>query len=350
MFYKKHLLFFIAFASFSAHASEDMIKISGTACEIFDSGQKISSVRVRVTDKASYNAVSQIPSLIELRPNMLEHDFNVLVYDIVDNRVQNMEVKTTSQDSNEICVAVAGEVPSQDIVTIIANNSPSQAAKEYNFSKENGITQEENTPYEEPVPSKAEIMYDGEKDFDKIEEPTTAPIAYQDTSAAPNLIENDISPTIKIDQEADTATLKALVYIGPVEFSNNTHSYKPISVLKSFFKNEDVYTILDSPDGADYIITPKVLKAKIDPIDQQNSRLQMVVSTELKINNTDGSISDHQNHFVLFTKDQDEQEVAMNLLKKLLQKSGKKLAQRIEQHENKIYRGSFLRPKSTDDL
>lgn len=353
MFHKKYFLLLLGFIAFSAQASDDMVKISGTACEIFDSSQPISSVRVRVTDKASYNAVSQIPSLAELRANMLEHDFNVVVYDLVDNRVQDMVVKTTSQDANEICVEVTGGISSQDIITTIANNSPSQAAKEYNFAKANDIIQEQNTPYEEPKPSKADVMYDGEKDFDKIEEPTTAPVAYQDTTddeVLSDIVEENISPAVKIDQDEDTATLKALVYVGPVEFSNNTHSYKPISVLKDFFKNEDVYTIIDSPDGADYIITPKVLKAKIDPIDQQNSRLQMVVSTELKINNTDGSISDHQNRFVLFPSNQNEQEVAMNLLKKLLKKSGEKLVQRIEQNEKKIYRGPFLKPKPMGDL
>lgn len=352
MLSKKHILFLLGFVAFSAHASDDMIKVSGNACEIFDNEQQTSSVRVKVTDKASYNAVSQIPSLAELRPNMLEHDFNVAVYDIVDNHLQNLAVKTTSQDANEICVEVTGEVSSQDIVTIIANNSPSPAAKEYNFAKENGIIQEENTPFEEDsAPTEAKVMYNGEQDFAKIEEPTAAPVAYQDTTETPNISENDSQKNIDISQDDEDISLpKALVYIGPVEFSNNTHSYKPISVLKDFFKNEDIYTILDSPDGADYIITPKVLKAKIDPIDQQNRRLQMVVSTELKINNTDGSISDHQNRFVLFSKDRNEQEEAMNLLKKLLQKSGERLVQRIEQNENKISRGSFLKPKPMGDL
>ena len=103
-------------------AQEDVVNISGIACEIFDSSQPMSSVRVRVTDKASYNAVSQIPSLIELRQNLLEHDFNVIIYDLVDNHVQNMDVKTTSQDANELCVQVTGAIPVQDIVNIVANN------------------------------------------------------------------------------------------------------------------------------------------------------------------------------------------------------------------------------------
>ena len=41
--------------AFSVAAKEDVINVSGTACEIFNSSHSKSSVRVRVTDKASYN-------------------------------------------------------------------------------------------------------------------------------------------------------------------------------------------------------------------------------------------------------------------------------------------------------
>ena len=135
-----------------------------------------------------------------------------------------------------------------------------------------------------------------------------------------------------------------MVYIAPVAFNNNTHTSKPLGVLKDFFVNEDLYTLLDNPDGADYIITSKVLKAKIDPVNQKTRRMQMVISVELKINGADGSISDHQNRFVLFENGQNEQEVAMNLLKKLLQKSGEKLIIRIEQNEAKRVDRPFLTP------
>lgn len=347
---KKFLSLIIAFLPFCVCAQENAVNISGAACEIFDSSQPISSVRVRVTDKASFNAVSQIAPLAELRSSLLDHDFNTLIYDLVDNHIQNMNVKTTSQDANELCVQVTGSILTEDIITAITGNSPSGAKKQYDFEKANGIVQEENTPYEKAAPTEAEIMYNGEEDFSKIPEPSSAPIAYQGDDAAENTESAEEPPAPQIKTEDETTSVNALVYIAPVEYPNQTQSAKPISVLKDFFSNEDLYTILNSPDGADYIITPKLLKAKIDPIDQQTKRLQMVVSVELKISHSDGSISDHQNRFVLFKAEENEQEVAMNLLKKLLAKSGEKLIQRIEQNENKWARGPFLRPKPMGDL
>lgn len=334
--------------AFSVAAKEDIINVSGTACEIFNSSHSKSSVRVRVTDKASYNAVSQIPSLLELKSNMLEHDYNVIVYNLVDNYVQNMSVKTTSQDANELCVEVNGSIPSQDIVTVIANYSPSNPAPEYDFKKENNITEESAEPIKEV--SESPLMYDGAKEFNVVPEPTKAEVAYEGEPSETTVEEEktEVQPEITKTEEPDLygEQPKALVYIAPVQFYNNTHSSKPISVLKEFFVNEDLYTLLENPDGADYTITSKVLKAKIDPINAQTKRMQMVVSVELKMKDADGSINDHQNRFVLFENGENEQVVAMNLLKKLLQKSGEKLIIRVEQNENKRPDRPFLRPGS----
>ena len=44
--------------AFSARTA-DIVKIKGEACEKFVSGQSKSSIRVRVTDKASYKAVRE---------------------------------------------------------------------------------------------------------------------------------------------------------------------------------------------------------------------------------------------------------------------------------------------------
>lgn len=356
--------------------ADDMIKVAGTACEIYGNNASKSSIRVRVTDKASYNAVSQIPSLAELKSQMLEHDFNVIVYNLVDNYVQNMSVKTVDQSDDELCVEVTGSIPAADITTVIANYSPSNPAPEYDFAKANDVIEESNTPLTEDKPTQAEVMYNGPHDFDKIPEPSAAPITYQeDTSAGEDAIvyqapgteetrQPDITATTEIlDSKTESLTEnteytpeitleeapKSLIYVAPVEFTNNTHSSKPIDVIKNLFDNEEAYTILEHPDGADYTISSKVLKAKIDQINAQTRRLQMVVSAELKIKDADGSIADHQNRFVLFNSDENEQEVAMNLLRKLLFKSGKKLFARVEQNERKRRGREFLTPAKIPD-
>jgi len=164
-------------------------------------------------------------------------------------------------------------------------------------------------------------------------------------SKTESLTENtEYTPEITLEEAP-----KSLIYVAPVEFTNNTHSSKPIDVIKNLFDNEEAYTILEHPDGADYTISSKVLKAKIDQINAQTRRLQMVVSAELKIKDADGSIADHQNRFVLFNSDENEQEVAMNLLRKLLFKSGKKLFARVEQNERKRRGREFLTPAKIPD-
>ena len=338
----------------------EMTKVSGSACEIYNNNQSKSSVRVRVTDKASYNAVSQIPALSELRSKMLEHDFNVIVYNLVDNYVQNLSVNTINQSDDELCVEVTGSIPAADISSVIADYSPSNPAPEYDFKKANDIVEEVNEPFTEDKPSQAEVLYNGRQDFDTVPPPSTSAVVYQDDSpdTEPEKTSQDvtmISETAPVEEGTPPSenyvpdvtieeSPKSLVYVGPVEFSNNTHSSKPVEVIKGLFDNEEVYTVLEYPDGADYTITSKVLKAKIDQINAQTRRLQMVVATELKISGSDGSISDHQNRFVLFDSDENEQEVAMNLLRKLLFKSGKKLFARVEQNERKRRGREFLTP------
>ena len=121
-------------AAFSAR-TEDVVKIKGEACEKFVAGQSKSSIRVRVTDKASYKAVSQIENLADVRSHMLEHDFNVIVYNLVDNYMRDLMVRTTSQNDEELCVKVTGAIPVTDIESVIRNYSPDSPAPEYDIKQ-----------------------------------------------------------------------------------------------------------------------------------------------------------------------------------------------------------------------
>ncbi len=155
--------------AFSARTA-DLVKIKGEACEKFVPGQSKSSIRVRVTDKASYKAVSQVESLSELRSSMLEHDFNVIVYNLVDNYVQDLMVRTVSQNDNKLCVKVTGAIPAADIVTVIANYSPHNPAPEYDIKEAAGIEEEVLTEADDPVAAESrepdsEVLYDGREEL-----------------------------------------------------------------------------------------------------------------------------------------------------------------------------------------
>ena len=73
----------------------------------------------------------------------------------------------------------------------------------------------------------------------------------------------------------------ALVYLKDVEYYNGTKSPKYAQFLKDKMKDNPYYYLTEDEELADYVITPKVLKAKIDALDEKHKRLQMVVSLEI---------------------------------------------------------------------
>jgi len=322
-----NVVFAVLLAALPAFAAKDVVEIKGTACEKFTDAQSRSSVRVRVTDKASFNAVSSIKDFANLRSQMLDHDFNVIVYNLVDNYVQDLAVRTVNQSPDELCVEVTGEIPSQDIVSVIANYSSVHPAPEYDFKKANNIKEEKLIFIEDELKSNkpkepdAEVLYQKEVKIETIELPPEEEFYIEDAA----LFQPE--PDIKIEETAERRTL---IYIAPVEFYNNSHSTKPTEVLKDMFSNRDVYRLVDSQDQADYALFSKVLKAKIDPVNAHTKRLHMVVSMELKTAGSDASFTGHQNRFVLFDESEKEQDVAQALLRKLLRTAGEGLFKRID--------------------
>ena len=413
--------------AFSARTA-DIVKIKGEACEKFVPGQSTSSIRVRVTDKASYKAVSQVENLADVRSRMLEHDFNVIVYNLVDNYVRDLMVRTTSQNDKELCVKVTGALLASDIDTVVANYSPNTPAPEYDIKEAAGIEEEVLTEEDElepavPAEPDAEVLYSGPEELEqerqaaeaaetetalsteilpggenalpvvygggeevKAEESAPSPAAGTEETAAsddalseneemslgelppppaetPEAVEtnasaNETRPTAEVEPEmpatAPTPVTaenvqpaaqpaapvpaveeKANVYVGPVEFNNNTHSAKPSQVLKDMFADTEGYRLVDNPGAAGYVFLPKVLKAKVDALNSQTKRIQMVVSLQLQVQNSSISFSEHQNRFVLFESGENEQEIAQKLLHKLLRKAGRKLFEKVEQAEAK---------------
>lgn len=308
----------------TSFAAVSVVKIVGNACEKFSSNLSKSSVRVRVADKASYKAVSQISYLSEIKAKVLDHDFNVMVYNLVDNYVQDLAIKTVSQNAEELCVEVTGVIPSEDIVNVIANYSSNTPAPEYDFKLANDIKEEQ---IEDIVPTVEQTV--------KVEEKKPeAEVVYQG-EAKEIILSQDNNILDKEQGVVAVEDTKALVYVAPVEFFNNTHSSKPAKVIKDMFNNQELYKMVETPDNADYILISKVMKAKIDALNSKTKRLQMVISIELKSKDSSISTTEHQNRFVLFEDGQSEQKVAQNLLQKLLKNAGEKLYSKVEQSESK---------------
>lgn len=295
----------------SSSLDEDAAAIYGSACEKIKQQEPKSSIRLRATDKASFDAVKNLPELSDFKTQANEHDFNVLVYTIVDNFIEDLAVRTTRQNENEICVEVTGYVKKNNIAAVGSENASAESA----LSKE---------------------LNEDEKDIE-------TPSKTQGISVPEKVLPQDSipAPTSLIPSEADNRETQnngknmRLLYIAPVEFFNNTVSESHKQILKEVFDKNDYFYLTDDRNLADYVITSKVMRAKVDPVNSKTNRLQMVISVGVEFTDNGASTTEHQNRFILFSSDDDEQETAAKLMRKLLTKAGEQILNKVETNARK---------------
>lgn len=330
--------FFLGFlsAAFPLRAEEvsfgsgddNAIHISGKACEKFTPNEAKSTVRVRVTDKASFLAVSSVPEVSSFRNDLNEHDYNVLVYNLVDNAIEDLSVRTTKQTAEELCVEADGYIRPDSIIQAAAEQAEVAANSAQPEETMTDIVNEVNTSYSEigggqttviPPTDEAELVkYKATEDG-------------QPTAAVANRAEKNIpvqEPVLPDDS-------KGLVYVEPTEFFDKSTSVVHAKTVRDMFAEDNNYFITDKKELADYIIKTKVLKAKVDSINSSTNRLHMVVSVEAEFPEEKSSAIEHQNRFVLFNSDENEQEVAFRLMKKLFTAAGEKIKDKVNQAERR---------------
>lgn len=310
---------------------DDVIPIYGNACEKIKGDEAKSTARVRVTDKASFLAVSSVLSVMEYKNELNEHDFNVMVYSLVDNSVEDMAVRTTKQDNENICVEVTGYINKDSIVSAFDNAAVKEPADKTAKESMTEIVNEVNKSYSDSeIDGKHKpgvIPPTDEATLEKYKAPV------QETAPQPKQI------AIAADDK------RGLVYVAPTEFFNNTQSEKHAKILKQLFSKNDYFYITNQKDLADYIVKSKVLRAKVDPINSSTNRLQMVISVEVEFVENKTSATEHQNRFVLFSSEESEQEAAFKLMKKLFEKAGETIKRKIEQAERKKGNGGGMLPQ-----
>ena len=272
------------------------IEVYGNACEKISKNEPKSSVRVRVTDMASYAAAENMPELAQYRKQLNDHDLSILIYNLIDNYLDDINVKAIVEDGRELCVEVRGSIKPENL----------QSAWEK--------TQDE-------IKHRAEIAAMEEKAHPNPQE------LYPEVDA-PN-------PKMLIQPNGISDTPPAKLYFEPTRFYNNTRSNNFAKVLKQIFAEMPNIEIVETPQEADYTIYSDVLRAKVDPINDNNNRLQMVVALELRNAENHIMITEHQNRFVLFTAQDNEQDVAFRLLKKLFKNAAKLLYKKIERDTNR---------------
>ena len=267
------------------------LAVWGKACEEIKAGESNAATRVKAVDKASYGAVVSLPEIVNIKDSFDDHDFNVMVYNIVDEYLEDLSIKTSKQDNEQICVEVSGYVSPENIGkaiddTIQTNDTDDSAQ----IIKEAVITEKH----------KGEIITE------------SGTIDISDNTAMET---TEIKPT---EPEAEIVVLST-IYIKPTEFYNGTQSLSHSEILKRILSLSDKIKIVASADEANFIITPRVEKAKIEPLNSTTSRMQMVVSLDIFDRNKNQTVTETQNKYVLFNSSDNEQSVAKQMLSQLLE-------------------------------
>lgn len=275
-------------------SADGAVEIYGNACEKSVQGESKSSTRVRAADKAVFLGVKKIDGLAKAREILNEHDINVLVYRLVDEYVEDLSVNTTKDEDDKICVEIKGWINLQTVAEV---------AQEFMAGK--------NAAEEIPPEIVAEVAADVQNEM-------------------------EIKP--------DNPESLALLHITALEYYNGAKSLKYVEGLKKQFSGNPYFYLTEDAEIADYVIRPKVLKAKVDKLDAGHKRLQMVVTLEISGLKED-VVNEYQNRFVLFGAEEDEQQTASRLLKKLIETAGDGALRKIEHNEQKkIEQKEFGRP------
>lgn len=342
-------------------SEESAITVFGTACEPLKDGEARSSARIRASDKASFSAVENIAELVAYRQAFSAHDFNVLVYYLIDNYLEDLAVKTTFQDYQKLCVEVSGYLSNESILkafnesfdkfgSAVSNQLEDKIVKldDDNFDNQESLvlTPEKNAiiPPVNGLPPKPQPTFKPEM-IEDIATVTNETDFEDETSALQEkpvniVINNDknfkvvknsveVEPNNTHDEENDKSIY---VYIPDTEFFNNTTSSDYYDLLKSIAQSRFDVKITADAESADYILKSKILKAKVDPINSKTNRLHLIVSLELLDLAVNDTIKEHQNRFILFESNENEQTVAADLMEKMLKKAGDNIVKNIVYH------------------
>lgn len=326
----------------AAPSEDNSISIYATACEPVRQKEPKSSLRVRATDKATFRAVENAAPLRSYRDNLSSHNFNVLVYTIVDNYVEDLNIRTTEQTAERLCVEVTGYISPDKITQAAEENRQKFAVAEEKAEDiyPEKLELESETPISDALNSlppkpqvnikkeiAAETVLKENQDWAAPNAPVIGEnvVAGQVSEAAPHQGTGTQTAPVLTAQPGDI-----LVYIEKTKFYNDTETANFFKDIKQVLDQRGGIAVIRDSSQADYIIRPKVLRAKVDPINRQTNRLQMVIAVELVNTEKGSTITEHQNRFILFESTENEQTTAAALMKKLLRKAVENISGEIK--------------------
>ncbi|MBQ8869805.1 MAG: hypothetical protein IJ019_00330 [Alphaproteobacteria bacterium] len=257
----------------------NQVQIYANACERILSGESKSTVRLRAIDKATFSAIKNLEQIQSEIKNMSDHNFNVMVYRLVDEYVQDLAVNSTDNKDSEVCVEIRANILSENIESV-----------------KNEFVNENQSADDTKQQKVAEVIRQAQEE-------------------------------IKI--KPDNPENLALVCVKNLEYFNGKKSVKYANLLKKHIDGNPYFYLTEDEQVADYVITPKVLKAKVDSLDAANKRLHMALVLEISGLEKE-IVSEYQNRFVLFGAEENEQKTAARLISKLIEQAGDGAVRKIE--------------------
>ncbi len=279
--FKSYICCFVCMLCFHNAVAENILT-SGQSCEDIKPGEMVDVVKNRATDAANYFAVENMPVVQKYRTYFNDHDFNVLIYKIIDEATDNLLVTPVSEDDTKVCVEVNIDVD-KDKYTIILDE----------FLHERGT----ETPTDVIIESVSE---------DK-----------ETVAEQPVMTETNIED-------------KGLVFVAPTVFYNGAVSENHSKLVQHYMGQNNWFYITTKEEIADYIVYPRVEKARIEHSEDGTGYLSM--NTLFVLTDVDGEeiSSDKQERSIMLDDAKTEQQNAQDVMKKMFAKSSGIVSKKIE--------------------
>lgn len=308
------------------------IDVFAKVCENLSPSESRASARLRATDKASFKAVEEIPELREFRQYLDPHQFNLHIYKLVDNYFEDMAINVLSQDNEKVCVEVSGYIRTSSINEVFSDITDIQDGDTTLVVETENVEENVNIV----IPPKPEINISKEIAYDYSDDEIVEENTIEDENITPP------TPTLPKAEKNNGVS----VFIDRTMFYNDTSTNGFFAHLEQELLKAGKLNIQAKFDNPKYILRTKVLKAKVDNINSETGRLQIVVSVELTDTSNSETTTEHQNRFILFNTSEDAQAKAAELTKNLLADGVAKILPQIKKANDILLKNNIITPPS----
>jgi hypothetical protein len=268
--------------------------VTADACDERSADDDKQTAENRAVDKAGLAAVKLSGIIQKHYPDLSANALDIISYRIIDEYMSDSRHEVTLADGNRVCVNLHADV-------VMTGEQLEALVQEYR---------------------------DSDAPEEQIEE--VAKQVNEETAFKPRKLAE-----------------KRLLYIRKMVFWNGEETNHYQDLLTGLFSHSEYFFVTNDAKLADYEVVPRLLKAEVDEIDTEHHKMQMQVELDVFSDKVDDFLPENvkQTHFILFAADKDEQEIADDLLRKLLAKAAEEAGSKIDKFEAKSLENSSLHRK-----